>query len=59
MKMEIDHPKTRAGVICPICEMSKAVNLVVCWACYHGHNLRNGNPRIDAILDKWEKEIET
>jgi hypothetical protein len=55
--VKIDHPKTRAGVVCPVCKTHKTVGLVVCWECYRRHNLRYGNPEIDAILDKWERSI--
>ncbi len=58
MKIRIDHPKTRENTVCPVCKQFKTASLVICWKCYHGHNMRYGNPRIDAILDKWEAEIE-
>ena len=56
MEIRIDHPKIRASMVCPACKGQKAVSLVVCWECYHKTQIRYGNPRIEAILDKIENE---
>ena len=36
--MQTDYPKTRAGTVCPCCELDKPKGNIVCWPCYRLFN---------------------
>ena len=48
--MELDFPNVRAQAVCPLCQNQKEVGLLVCWPCYHKHELRYGNQNVAAKL---------
>lgn len=55
MPITLDHPLTRRGCTCPLCELPKDAGLVVCWPCYRLWNFRNGPGRdVEALIDAWE-----
>ena len=51
----LDYPKIRAGEICPLCELDKPVDTLVCWHCYNLHRMRYGtSPLVKQILEETE-----
>lgn len=42
--------RVRSHPVCPLCYGVKGVGLLVCWRCYRLHQLRNGNPRAEAMI---------
>lgn len=50
----VDHPRLRAGIVCVLCTHAKEKGPLVCWRCYRKHDLRNGNPAIERVLDHAE-----
>ena len=57
VKVEIDHPRVRASVECPVCSGYKAPGLIVCWPCFRNLNLRFGNPEVERIVDLSEAAL--
>ena len=54
----LDHPNCRASASCPLCGYRKDAGIVVCWACYRKHALRNGGSRsINNRLDSFERAM--
>ena len=53
-----DRPRLRAIGSCPICHKDKDCGQVVCWPCYRKQGLKWGNPKVEEILDQWEKNLE-
>ena len=52
-----DHPLTRQGGICPLCEGTKDSGPLTCWRCYDQWGLRYGiNPKAEDIFDDFEQE---
>ena len=52
-----DHPLTRHGGICPLCEGAKDSGPLTCWRCYDQWGLRYGiNPKAEDIFDDFEQE---
>lgn len=52
--MQIDHPLLRQHSHCPLCHERKDQGLVTCWPCYRRHELKYGNARAEAIIDRAE-----
>jgi hypothetical protein len=55
----IDHPHIRSKLHCPVCYGGKDAGAVVCWPCYRRYGMRNGNPTIERILDRYETGLAT
>jgi hypothetical protein len=57
--MELDYPKVRAQTVCPLCQGAKETGLLVCWLCYHKHELRYGNPKAETVIAHSEHKATT
>lgn len=55
--LEIDLPNLRQSKVCVLCNAEKAAGLIVCWDCYRKHELRRGNPTIEARLALEDKRL--
>jgi hypothetical protein len=55
--MNIDHPYVRRSLECPLCGCNKPFGLVACWPCYNEHDMRNGNPSAEHMIDGCETLI--
>lgn len=51
----LDHPNIRNSQYCPLCGGVKGAGPVVCWPCYHYHELRYGNLLIMEMIDRTER----
>jgi hypothetical protein len=57
-RARLDHPRLRARTVCPCCHLDKEAGLLICWPCFNLHDMRNGNPEVEAKLDDMEQELE-
>ena len=55
--MELDYPKVRAQVLCPLCVGDKDEGLLVCWPCYRRYELRSGNEVVEQIIAQAENGL--
>lgn len=55
--MTIDNPLIRAMATCPMCGRYKRPGLVTCWPCFNAHDLKNGNPDVEAIIAQHERDL--
>jgi hypothetical protein len=52
-----ERPNVRASGRCPICARQKQSGLLVCWPCWRSHDMKFGNPRVEALIAKREAEL--
>ena len=54
----LDHPRVRAAVTCPLCDLDKDAGAVFCWPCYRLWNFRHGaSAMINDMVDTREAEL--
>lgn len=46
----VDYPHIRANYTCPFCNNCKNKDLLVCWPCFHGFGLHNGETAVQQML---------
>ena len=54
----MNYPHVRSSKVCPLCLVSKAAGLIVCWSCYGIWNLRHGNAKAEALINQAESELD-
>jgi len=52
--MQMDFPRVRSCLICPLCGKDKEKGLICCWQCYCGRNMRHSNKEAEALIAEAE-----